>query len=96
MPLASLLKSTYVGQGLPGARAHPVVEQEGPGHLAVVPRRGRPRPHPRHHPLHTPYDFQLLWALSYAFRDFGDIVTLRACLLGSKQRAEAHAPGPLA
>lgn len=38
--------------------------------------------------LKTRYDFRFPWVLYYMIYDFGDIVMMRKCLLGIKQRAE--------
>jgi hypothetical protein len=38
--------------------------------------------------LKTRYDFSFPWVLYYIIYDFGDIVMMRKCLLGIKQRAE--------
>ncbi len=41
--------------------------------------------------LRTRYDFSFPWILYYLFYDFGDIVMMRKCLLGIKERAEGIA-----
>ncbi|OGO35159.1 MAG: hypothetical protein A2W35_13500 [Chloroflexi bacterium RBG_16_57_11] len=40
--------------------------------------------------LRTRYDFSFPWLIYYLFYDFGDIVMMRKCMLGIKQRAELH------
>lgn len=40
--------------------------------------------------LRTRYDLSFPWIIYYAFYDFGDIVMMRECLLGIKERAEAN------
>lgn len=41
--------------------------------------------------LRTRYDFSFPWTIYYALYDFGDIVMMRKCLLGIKDRAESNA-----
>ncbi|HBY97042.1 MAG TPA: hypothetical protein DEP84_24360 [Chloroflexi bacterium] len=43
--------------------------------------------------LRTTYNFKFPWIIYYALYDFGDIVMMRKCMLGIKERAEANAPG---
>jgi len=40
--------------------------------------------------LRTRYDFSFPWVIYYLIYDFGDIVMMRKCMLGIKQRAEQH------
>ena len=40
--------------------------------------------------LRTRYDLSFPWVIYYLVYDFGDIVMMRKCLLGIKQRAERH------
>jgi hypothetical protein len=41
--------------------------------------------------LKTRYNFKFPWAVYYLLYDFGDIVMMRQCMLGIKERAEANA-----
>jgi hypothetical protein len=41
--------------------------------------------------LRTRYDLSFPWIIYYALYDFGDIVMMRNCLLGIKERAESNA-----
>ena len=41
--------------------------------------------------LRTVYDFRFPWVIYYLLYDVGDIVMMSKCLLGIKERAEAHA-----
>jgi hypothetical protein len=41
--------------------------------------------------LRTRYDLSFPWIIYYALYDFGDIVMMRKCLLGIKERAEVNA-----
>jgi hypothetical protein len=41
--------------------------------------------------LRTRYDLSFPWIIYYALYDFGDIVMMRECLLGIKERAESNA-----
>jgi hypothetical protein len=41
--------------------------------------------------LKTRYDFKFPWVVYYLFYDFGDIVMMRKCMLGIKERSEANA-----
>lgn len=41
--------------------------------------------------LRTTYDFSFPWIIYYLIYDMGDIVMMSKCLLGIKERAEAHA-----
>ena len=38
--------------------------------------------------LRTKYDFSFPWIIYYIFYDFGDIIMMRKCMLGIKERAE--------
>lgn len=40
--------------------------------------------------LHTRYDFSFPWIIYYLLYDFGDIIMMRKCLLGIKERAESN------
>jgi hypothetical protein len=40
--------------------------------------------------LHTKYDFTFPWVIYYILYDFGDIIMMRKCLLGIKDRAESN------
>jgi hypothetical protein len=40
--------------------------------------------------LRTKYDFSFPWMLYYLFYDFGDIIMMRKCMLGIKERAESN------
>ena len=40
--------------------------------------------------LRTRYDFSFPWIIYYAFYDFGDIIMMKKCMLGIKERAENH------
>ena len=42
--------------------------------------------------LRTIYDFSFPWIIYYLLYDFGDLIMMRKCLLGIKERAENHAP----
>lgn len=42
--------------------------------------------------LKTIYDFSFPWVIYYLLYDFGDIIMMRKCMLGIKERAETHAP----
>jgi hypothetical protein len=40
--------------------------------------------------LRTSYDFSFPWVIYYSLYDFGDIIMMRKCMLGIKERAEQH------
>lgn len=40
--------------------------------------------------LRTIYDFSFPWVIYYLLYDFGDIIMMRKCMLGIKERAEQH------
>jgi hypothetical protein len=45
--------------------------------------------------LHTRYDFTFPWIIYYLTYDFGDIIMMRKCMLGIKNRAEGHWSGAI-
>jgi hypothetical protein len=45
--------------------------------------------------LRTKYDFSSPWIIYYIFYDVGDIIMMRKCMLGIKERAENHVRNPI-
>ncbi|AFY92365.1 hypothetical protein Cha6605_1142 [Chamaesiphon minutus PCC 6605] len=45
--------------------------------------------------LRTKYDFSFPWIIYYILYDVGDIIMMRKCMLGIKERAENHIRNPI-